>query len=403
MIWVTAAFAGSPLAAPKNQCSVDDAFPIVGTAGFANALSALRTNAATWSASSFVERYALRRIAMDRSGADTVGVGVFDANFVLGATRVPVWQEDATYGDCPAEYLLGTRPVDLYAYNGGGAFRYGRVGAFYGASVTFGYPAELAYIRGYQTFGSLAVAPMLLAFAPLGAWQTQAGASAYAQDFVAGVIVDAEVADLRAGYTQSRGWYASANDHWLGLFGSVVLRDGFRAVGQFRGGAERVRLPDRVRDKVGAPSLFARVLPLTERGDGSDDVDLTTGHLEQEGIAGRLDLRAAASVRPVVGLHEASIALHDAAFYEVEDGLPADARQHWYLEAGFVELPPQYYYGVQGGRKLHLRAEYAWTPPVDRGAARMVVGLQFNDPEQTALYPFAVDAVAGRFQYQGAF
>ena len=55
----------------RNQCSNDDAFPIAGTSGFENTIAALRTNAATYSASNFVEKTSLRRIA--NSDAEQVG------------------------------------------------------------------------------------------------------------------------------------------------------------------------------------------------------------------------------------------------------------------------------------------------------------------------------------------
>lgn len=387
---------------PRNDCRASSSMPIAGTAGFANTMEALRTNASTYSASNFLEKHALRRIALDRE-AKNAGVALLEANFIYGVTRVPVYQEDASHGGCPAEYLIGTRAVDMYAYNGGGAFRSGRFGAFYSASVTLGYPAELAYLRAYQSTATLMFAPMMLGGALFGSWQTSAGASVYAQDLVVGALFDAEVADLRAGYTQSRGWYASVQDHWIGLFGSVVLRDGLHVVGQFRGGAERVKVPKA--DKVGRTSAFARILPLTEEpeGEGDEQINLTTGHLEQEGIGGVLDLRAAYAIRPTAQLHEASVAIHDPEYYAMMDGEPSSRLRHYYFEAGFVTLPPQYYYGIEGGPKIHLRGEISFTPQFEDGKVRGSFGFMFNDPEQTALYPFAVNALSGRAQLQGVF
>lgn len=118
-----------------------------------------------------------------------------------------------------------------------------------------------------------------------------------------------------------------------------------------------------------------------------------------------LDLRGAYAIRPFVGVHEASIAVHDPSFYAYDDGDDeTGVDKHWYAEAGFVTLPPQYYYGLAGGTKLHLRADYVWTPTQSDGSTlKLAFGPRFNDPETTALYPFAVDAVAGHFQVQGGF
>lgn len=406
-----ALLAASPaLAAPpdKNQCSVDDAFPIAGTASFANALSALRTNAQTWSAASFAETHQLRRLALAEppDDGDVVGVAAAQANIQLGVTRVAVYQEDASYGECPADYVLGTRPVDLYAYNVGFAFRWKRIGAFYSSAVTLGYPGELAYLRAYQTFGALTVGPMLTAMVPLtGSWSTQVGTSAYAQDFVAGVVVDAEVGDLRAGYTQSRGWYASAQDRWIGLFGSVVARDNFSRIGQARAGLVRANVPDKVADVVGRPSVFAQVLPLTEAvvqggvGAAAEQVDLTTGNLAQEGLGGMVDVRVAYAIRPVAQIHDLAVGLHDRAWYDILDGATPEGKFHGYAEAGFVNLPPQYYYGLQGGTVFQARAELQYTD--GPGTARFTA--MFNDPEQTALYPFSVNTLAIRIQGGGSF
>jgi hypothetical protein len=390
----------------KNQCSVDDAFPIAGTASFANALSALRTNAQTWSAAGFAEQHQLRRLALadrDVSDDEVLGFAAAQANIQMGVTRVAVFQEDATYGECPADYVLGSRPVDLYAYNVGLAFRWKRIGAFYSSAVTLGYLGELAYLRAYQTMGALTVGPMLTAMVPLtGSWSTQVGTSAYAQDFVAGVIVDAEVGDLRAGYTQSRGWYASGQDRWIGLFGSVVARDNFTRIGQARAGLQRAALPDKVADVAGRPSVFAQVLPLTEAvvdGDAATQIDLTTGNLAQEGIGGLVDVRFAYAIRPVAQIHDLAFAVHDRAWYDLLDGVTPEGRWHAYAEAGFVNLPPQYYYGLAGGTVVQARAELLYT----QGSGSARVTAMFNDPEQTALYPFSVNTLAIRVQGSGAF
>lgn len=405
MIALVAAAVAAPLG--KNQCTVDDAYPIAGTSSFANALSALRTNAQTWSAAAFAEQHQLRRLTLadrDDAGDDgVIGFAAAQANLQPGVTRVAVYQEDATYGECPAAYVLGTRPVDLYAYNVGLAFRWKRVGAFYSSAVTLGYPAELAYIRAYQTFGALTVGPMLTAMVPLtGSWSTQVGTSAYAQDFVAGVIVDAEVGDLRAGYTQSRGWYASAQDRWVGFFGSVVARDRFTRLGQARAGLLRAALPDAVASKVGRPSVFAQVLPLTEAlvdGDASTQIDLTTGNLAQEGIGGFVDVRVAYAVRPSAQVHDLALAIHDPGWYDLLDGVEPQGKLHLYAEAGFVNLPTQYYYGLSGGTVPQGRAELVYAD----GGGSVRVTAMVNDPEQTALYPFSVNTLALRVQGSGAF
>lgn len=398
--------------AERNQCSTDDAFPLAGTAGFDNALTALRTNAATYSASSFLERTGLRRIALSKD--KNVGSAQLAGNFTFGVTRVPVWQEDVTYGECPDEFLLVSRPVDLHAYNFGVAFRAGRVGAFYTASMTAGYMAELAYMRPFQAAGLMVMSPILLGTAPLfGSVQTQVGASAFAQDFVAGVIVDAEVANLRGGYTQSRGWYLSAQDSVVGaLFGTIVLRDGLSFVGQARAGLEQLPLPADVEKVAGRPSAFLRVLPLTEHETDPDvpdtgpaQRDLTTGHLEQHDVMSRVDVRFGYAIRPTPQLYNLSLAIHDPTYWKAQAEGGDAPGLHLYVEGGMVEIPAQYYFGVEGGTKLHLRGEVSYGTPssTPEKAVRGGVSLMMNDPEQTALYPFAVDALTLSTEIKGGF
>lgn len=406
-VWLAAAASAQVFDGAKNQCTVDDAFPIAGTSGFANALTALRTNAATYSASNFEEKHALRAIALGERGTN-IGIVQLEANINWGVTRVPVFQEDSLYGECPAQYVLGTRPVDMYAYNLGLAFRYGRVGAFYASSVTLGYPAELAYLRAQQALGSLFTVPFMSVFVPLtGSFQTQVGSSAYAQDFVAGVIVDAEVGDLRAGYTQSRGWYFSGQDRYVGAFGSIVLRDGIQLVGQARAGLERTPLPEPVEKVVGRPSVFGRSLPLTEPADQADtpEVDeqqlsLLTGHIAEEGLFRVLDVRFAYAIKPVAQVNDVSLSLHDPEWYVAGDGGIASNGTHWYGEAGIVNVPPQYYYGLPGGTLIQARAVVQGTFGEKNGSGS--VTFMFNDPEQVALYPFARNNLAIRLQVGSA-
>lgn len=395
------------------QCTTDDALPIAGSAGFANALDALRTNAQTYSASSFLERTGLRQVAL--SDAPSVLTAQMDMNLAFGAARVPVYQDDAGYDGCPAAYRLGERPVDLHAYNLAIAGRKGRFGAFYSASMTMGYLADSIVLRPAQAAGTFVLAPMLLTTAPvLGSWQTQQGASAFALDWVGGVVIDAELASIRGGYTRSRGFYLSAQDAKVGaLFGTVVLRDGLRAVGQLRGGVERLPLPAQV-EAIGRPSAFVRVLPLTDLVDPRDAVaevpavNLTTGHLEQHDIGSMVDVAFGYAVRPSPQVYNLSIAVHDAAFWDLGDGGSGTGigqdRLRFRAEAGFVDILPQSYYGVEGGLAPHLRIEVASGMPAGFSGkgSRVAATALYNDPEQTALFPYAVNTLSLHVEIRGA-
>lgn len=116
---------------------------------------------------------------------------------------------------------------------------------------------------------------------------------------------------------------------------------------------------------------------------------------------GLLDVRFGYAIRPSPSLYNLSLALHDSGFWGDES---SEGRAlHAYLEGGMVDVPDQYYLGVEGGTKLHLRGEIAgrMSSEAGKGGSFSVV-LMLNDPEQTALYPFAVDALTLGTEIKGA-
>jgi hypothetical protein len=388
----------------RTDCTVDDSFPIIGTSGYANALSALRSNAVTYGATQFAERNVLRQVAMGEE--DKGFVFAIDSHMSWNVAEVPVWQEDVQWGDCPDEYLISSRGTDLQAHNLGFAFRVGRIGGFYAASVTWGSLAPLDYQRFMV---NAPMGPMVgyLAAVTLpifGSWQTGAGTSACAQDFIFGLTADVEVGTVHVGYTQSKGLYGGFTEPRLGLFGNLLLADRLRLVDQFIGGVRQVPLGS-IDDKIGRPSLFARSLPLTEPEVDSADTtaaptveSLLTGHFAQEGLGRVIDLRAAYAVKPVATLHQASVALTTPGYHlttEDEDG--GDPVMGGLIEAGMVTLPDQYYYGLPGGRFLSFRATVGAETPTMKGA----ISLMINDAEQLALYPFSRNAVTLQFGISG--
>ena len=382
---------------PVYSCTNDDIQPIWGTSGYANTVEALRTNATTWSATQFAEKRLFRELARGEQGDG--GAFGYELNLTYNVSRLPVYSTDAGY-ECPAEYRIAERAVDMQAQNIGFAFRKGNWGGFYASSVAFGAPALDPF--GRVMLWSMAapiysVVPLTLATV-LGSFQTQVGASAYAQDFIFGLTGSTELVDVRAGYTRSRGLYASAQERRLGLYGAILLRDQLSLVGQAQGGIGELPLGDR----LGRTSVFGRALPLTEELTTPDSTDsvieqLLTGHIEQEDLLGRVDVRLAYAARPVRQLHQALVGLHSSAFYEGTGG--------FLVQGGVVTLPRQAYFGTEGGPVPSLRAEARFNVTDDSsGAATQISGLlMMNDAEQIALYPFAVGAVSGRISVDARF
>jgi hypothetical protein len=409
----------------QNDCLSSSAYPVAGTTGYRNAVTALRTNAVTYAATSFAEREVFPiRNAMREPNAPKAVV-VYEFNNLFNAAKTPMMSFSE---DCPVDRRFATHPVDLIGANLGGVFRYKRFGAYYAAGFTVGAPSSRDRFQRYA--GAIAgypaaSAPPLL-FAPLiGNQMVLSGNSAMAIDSLGGVVIDAEIAELRAGWTATRGLHVSVADPRFGLYGNAILNDGLSEVGQFEAGARRFRPGGAVGEKVGSTSLFGRGLPLTEASERDGErfapEQLLTGHFVQDSIAGVLDVAAAYALAPTPQLFEGRIGLHSKGFHDIAVGdftepdpdatdpdapapdpnAPADeAFLFGYLvQGGVVQLPDQWYYGVEGGARPQIRLE------MSAGSAKGAfhATIMMNEPEVLALYPFAVRAVHYRVAMRGRF
>lgn len=432
---------GSAFAQSAADCLNDDSYPLAGTSGYSNGLDALRINAATYNATAFAERTlfptAIAAMALDEvasgdtdpdeledaaseaglgtqgalgptrrgffAGWDPGGAVVYEVNQSYGVARVPVWQVGA---DCPAEYRIASRPLDLTSANLGAAGRYGRVGFFFSSAIVYGNLGE----GGQQTRVGLSVLMPVIATATLGITpltggaQVVQGSTAWATDFIGGVSADLELVELRAGYTASAGWYLSAGEDRVGLFGNTVAKDGFSRFDQFAAGAKRVRWGE-VSDKgVGHSTLFARQVPMAEAeveegGERVTVVDrLLTGHVRQEDIAGVFDVAFGYAFKPSPAVHDAQVGWHSRGFHEPAGGSGA----FWNLSAGMVQLPARHFYGIDGGSFVAVRGDLVSPLRISgKDAGRLGLAVMFNDEEQLALFPFANNALSWRLNITG--
>lgn len=430
------------------DCLNDDSYPLAGTSGYANGLDALRINAATYNATAFAERSifptAIAAMEQDRrdarmradgqvtadeqaaieQGADAGGFGtegmlgatkkgpfagwdpggavVYEANQTYGVTRVPVWQYSA---DCPAEYRVADRPMDLTSANLGAAGRYGRIGFFFSSSIVYGNLAEPG--QGQRiALGVMmpVVATYALATTPFsGQAQVIQGSTSWATDFIGGVSADLELVEVRAGYTASDGWYLSAGEQRIGLFGNTVARDGFSRFDQFAAGARQVKWGGLSDKGVGRSTLFARQVPMGEAevdqaGERVTVADrLLTGHVRQDDIAGMVDVAFGYAFEPTARVHDLEVGVHRRGWYD-----PVAGAAYWRVAAGMVQLPTQHYYGLDGGTFVSARGEVLAPLRVGgRDAMRLSFALMLNDEEQLAVFPFAYNAVSYRLNITG--
>jgi hypothetical protein len=225
--------------------------------------------------------------------------------------------------------------------------------------------------------------------------------ASYSVDWIGGAYVDARWVAARAGYTGSRGFYGSVDERALGLFGTLGLGEHegstpyrFLEAGLGRLGPERFGA-EQAAKIIGSTTTYLRDLPLgsdePEKVQGEDR--LRTIHVEQRSIGQQLDLQASFAIRPEAQLYDAQIGWHSPNFHEKPEGSYGD-NERFLVQVGLVNLPAQYNLGVEGGRYFTARAQLSARP--------FEFALLFNDPEQLAIYPFAVDALSAQLRFVAA-
>lgn len=423
----------------------ENAVPIAGTTGFSNARHALRTTAQTQSATNYAEKHLLPRVPVEEEG------GAFAMEFfqMIKAAEIATFESAAipnAFGigaeddyQCPANYRVSVRPVDLQAMAMGGAYENENFSIFYAASVAYDNPAmPNNYVRGMMLFAQPMYAMSTLAIAPLmrNGFTTQQGASAFALDWVAGATCSVPAASFRAGYAGSRGLYGGLAENKLGLFASGLLGGqdrGEGALGYLKTGVDRFDWSP-VSCKIGLTSADLRGLPYgvevaeSVQDDGglvSQVGRLRTGHFEQDNIGGVLDIGGTVAMKPVSSLYDATIAIHSPGYtpkWDVGEGGKKKRKkgkkkggggggggpEHgfvWYAGGGIVDLPAQATLGIEGGRAFTGRIEGALVFGEQGGGphGRGSMALLLNDPEVLALYPYAINSVTFRHSIEGQF
>ncbi len=390
--------------------------PIAGSAGFANAQAARKTNVSTYGAAAFAERSAQQMglNSMESGGAPRPwGFASAELNWTFGAARVPTLCDDpmptssGSYGLDPLKRWgrkerVYEQPLDLYATNVAFGFGLRRAGAFYSASVTQSVLGQriLVLPTALTNFYPAAFAPLV------GAGSTGSGVGSYTVDWIGGAWLDHPLAGARVGYTGVRGFYASADERVLGLFGTLSASgkdaEGARSpVDYLRAGVEAFSVrrfgASDAADKIGMSSLFFRNLPVaasaaagSAQSEGAGD-HIRTLHAVQRGILQHGEVDLAVNLGDQAGLFEAQLGFHSAGYFADRDGIqstPEAQPKGFLFKAGMIRLPGRYALGVPGGNFVALRAEFR--------AAPFSFQALFNDPEQLALFPFATNALSLR-------
>ncbi len=384
--------------------------PVAGSAGFANAQAARRTNVNTYGAAAIVEQAtASQAYSGDLASRFRSGEGHFRLTFndTFGAARLLTLCDDRDPGD--QQTVMGVddrdrwlkkdrlyeQPLDLYATNvyvSGGAQA---IGGFYSASVT---QSVLGY-RGAMVAGQVInLYPAF--FAPaVGNWQRGDGVASYAVDWVAGGYLDLGAVAARVGTAGANGLFVTVDERAIGLFGTLsrgvgeaqadplaYLRAGLQGFSLRRFGAPRLS------EAIGQSSLFFRDMPVGVDPSGDAELSrLRTLHLDQRAIAQQVEAALSYRVGQQSGLYDVHLGWHTPGFYGERSDLKGSVEaedEGFGIRVGMIDVAPRYSLGVQGGRYFSARAQL-------RGEA--ITGMiLFNDPEQLALFPFATNALSLR-------
>lgn len=417
--WLAAgAAAQSEFAQPGSDCGANH--PIAGAAGTTNAVDAVRSNQATFSATNYARRVLDRRFV--RTDGELRVALHWDHQQTFNVTRVPVVHFEALSpgSGCAARFQVATRPVDAWSSNVGLTVAAGRVSAFYASSITFAGPvAQDQFVRLGQ---AVAITPWYaLGFAglvPLWDLSTRnptvydLGASGLGLDWLAGANADLELLDVSLGYAATKGAYGRVAEHTLGLFATATISPnadyGYVALG----GLDRLQLGE-LAEVVGLstfeytdrPSLSARFgsppreveLP-PALGAATPRVRWRTTRLAQQDLGSVVDVDLEYRLSPDPAVQRALLGVHTPWFHPSRDGSLVGEGGSALLQLGVVGVPEHRAVGVEGGLRPSGRLSAGFAADgLDLSLAILV-----NDPAQLELFPFEQQLVGYTLTLKGA-
>lgn len=154
-------------------------------------------------------------------------------------------------------------------------------------------------------------------------------------------------------------------------------------------------------EKFGMPSLIYRDIPLAQP-IGVDDAEgvvhqrLRTGHLQLDDVGRVVDVAVTARLRPEGTVSEALVAVHNPGYFRRPSDDVETQVGFGFAQAGFVSLLEQPSLGVPGGAVPSVRLEAGFRSL----GANLWFQLEFNDPEQLALFPFARNALSVQYHVE---
>lgn len=394
--------------------------PIRNTVGYRTMTNAILSNSQAYGAVRMAEQRLLPML-MSPGGKSRGGALDLDATLTAGAVRLPLCPGQGE-GETP---VMGS--VDLSAVNIGFGFRWSRVGFFLATSVAAhtvysGTSASQEFLGRVASAWALPL--MAISYFPVGLIKTEYYREnlSVVYTHIVGAAVDTPVGPLTAGYASTKGFFTNFSGTKIPLFASALLATRLEEVPYLAGGLTTLRrlASNDYISKIGDTSLFARRLQyvglaptgVSTREVGGQNVGRTnfvTQHLEQTGIADKIDVTIVTTTAPQPNLYEATLGFHTDGYRSVKslmnqiENEPADPKNNnggFAVSAGVVRLPDLWYYGVEGGYRFKAAVKYT---RMIEGSGVMSFGVAVNDTEVLSVFPYAYNAPQFSALLAGAF
>ncbi len=412
----------STAARAQEACPRGADGPVPGTVGAGLLTGAIDKNARIYGAAKLAERQLLPLMAVNEGLIVRYEVGA-----IPGVLRIPVCDGEGgvktgTIDLSGGGFAFGWRRggLSLYAVGSGASHIVGgpgneRVGmAFLGIAAAQGSPIAFYRRRFAKEDGSLSVNFDAIVG---GQWVTEYGSASLGYAASQGIFGNLDLAPIKAfvsGVVSTAQQQAqdsvdrARNSAERSLLDAIpYARTGFTTLDWLTGAPEM----------LGTSSLYLRRLQYSSVPRGTNsfareapsvaETSLTTYHLEQYAVFRHLDMSVALATSPRTFLQEASLGFRygnpmstDMAMAKIRDGADASEMNGVRALVGVVKVPSLWYYGLEGGYRVHVSVEASLAANSD-GKDFFHIRLGVNTPEVLSVYPYASNA--GDIYFGGAY
>jgi hypothetical protein len=399
--WLPASTASAQLTHPF--CTLGNSAQnslVRGTVGAEMLTKAVQSNSLAFGAASVLDGKILP--SLHRKGADVKGVFHEEFVSISNAMRAPYCLDEQGRGVAMAK-------VDISNSTFGGAVSVGPLSFFLAGSGTLWSAGRKNNERVGLAFGGFLGVALSLA-AP---FKRSFFENTLTTDLILGTsLKHPSVGAVGVGYLASQGVFTNLTEHHVRLFATSLINDGL-ALGKLpylNVGISQFDwlIGEKIEKTVGyiAPSFRQNVFlrsPVDLEGKGKEEPQedtsspknrlLRTLNLDRYGASDFLDVKLSYAIEPEPTLYEAALVLRTQSFLPERYLLQTVGEEPMLgarLTAGVINVPPLYYFGVPGGMKPRVQADWmAYVPGI---GFRFYMTFGINSSDTLSVMPFAYNA-----------